>query len=55
MISLQRVAVPLFSPAVPLVGMPGNTVDRSALYAGDTIHRIHDIVPATATVALLAR
>ena len=55
MISLQRPAVPLFSPAVPLVGMPGNAVDRSALYAGDTIHRIHDIVPATEAVALLAR
>jgi uncharacterized membrane protein YadS len=30
-------------------------VDRSAIYAGETIHRIHHIVPAAEAVARLAR
>ena len=35
-------------------GMNAAVVDRAALYAGETIHRISDIVPATDTVARLA-
>jgi NAD(P)H-dependent flavin oxidoreductase YrpB (nitropropane dioxygenase family) len=54
MVSLQRVAVPLYTPALPLAGMDAAMVDRSALYAGETIHRIHDIVPAAQAVAQLA-
>jgi NAD(P)H-dependent flavin oxidoreductase YrpB (nitropropane dioxygenase family) len=53
-VSLQRVAVPLYTPALPLIGMDAAMVDRSALYAGETIHRIHDIVPAAEAVARLA-
>ncbi|HEU4363713.1 MAG TPA: nitronate monooxygenase [Mycobacterium sp.] len=54
MVALQRVAVPLYTPALPLMGMDAKMVDRSALYAGETIHRIHDIVPAAEAVARLA-
>ncbi len=53
-VSLQRVAVPLYTPALPLIGMDAAMVDRSALYAGETIHRIHDIIPAAEAVARLA-
>lgn len=54
MVALQRVSVPLFTPALPLAGMPAEMVDRSALYAGETIHRINDIVPAVEAVKRLA-
>lgn len=54
MVALQRVAVPLYTPALPLMGMDAKMVDRSALYAGETIHRIHGIVPAAEAVARLA-
>jgi uncharacterized membrane protein YadS len=52
-LAMQRVAVPLYTPALPLAGMDSAAVDRSALYAGETIHRIHDIVPAAEVVARL--
>lgn len=53
-VSLQRVGVPLYTPALPLAGMDARMVDRAALYAGETIHRIHDIVSAAEAVARLA-
>lgn len=53
-ISLQYNALPLFTPALPLVGMNAGLVDRSALYAGETIHRVHGVVPAAEAVAQLA-
>ncbi|OBH18180.1 NAD(P)H-dependent flavin oxidoreductase [Mycolicibacter sinensis] len=53
MLALQRVAVPLYTPALPLAGMDPAVVERSALYAGETIHRIHDIIPAAQAVARL--
>lgn len=52
-LAMQRVAMPLYTPALPLAGMDPATVDRSALYAGETIHRIDDIVPAAEAVARL--
>ncbi|MEO8816361.1 MAG: nitronate monooxygenase, partial [Mycobacterium sp.] len=52
-VSLQRVSVPLYTPALPLVGMDAAMVDRSALYAGETIHRIHDVIPAAEALARL--
>jgi nitronate monooxygenase len=52
--SLQRVAIPLYTPALPLTGMDTAVVDRTALYAGETIHRIRDIVSAIDAVARLA-
>jgi NAD(P)H-dependent flavin oxidoreductase YrpB (nitropropane dioxygenase family) len=54
MVALQRVGVPLYTPALPLIGMDAAMVDRSALYAGETVHRIHDIIPAADAVARLA-
>jgi nitronate monooxygenase len=53
MIRLQRAAWPVFTPALPLVGMPDSSVDRAALYAGETIHRIADLIPAAEAVARL--
>lgn len=54
MVAFQRPAVPLLSPALPVAGMPDASVDRAALYAGETIHRIDDVVPAAEAVARLA-
>jgi hypothetical protein len=51
--ALQRPSRPFFSPAMPLAGMPDDTVDRCALYAGESSRRISDIVPAAAAVARL--
>jgi len=45
--AMQRVGVPVFSPALPLRGMPGEAVDRCALYAGESAVRMHDLVPAS--------
>ena len=49
----QRVGIPLFSPALPLAGMPAESVDRTALYAGETLHRIDSVIPAREAVAKL--
>jgi NAD(P)H-dependent flavin oxidoreductase YrpB (nitropropane dioxygenase family) len=49
----QRVTVPLFSPGLPLAGMPADRVDSSALYAGESLHRIDAVVPAAEAVAQL--
>ncbi|MEZ0384735.1 NAD(P)H-dependent flavin oxidoreductase [Mycobacterium sp. pW045] len=53
MLVAQRSAVPLYTPALPLAGMDPAAVDRSALYAGETSRRIHDIVPAAEALARL--
>ncbi|MBI2244033.1 MAG: nitronate monooxygenase [Nocardioides sp.] len=50
----QRVNIPLFTPALPLAGMPAESVDRTALYAGETLHRIDAVIPAAEAVAGLA-
>jgi NAD(P)H-dependent flavin oxidoreductase YrpB (nitropropane dioxygenase family) len=51
--SMQRVGVPFFGPGVPLAGMPDDVVDRSALYAGETVRSIGDVIPAAEAVARL--
>jgi NAD(P)H-dependent flavin oxidoreductase YrpB (nitropropane dioxygenase family) len=51
----QRVTMPLFGPALPLAGMPDASIERTALYAGETVHKIDGIVPAREAVALLTR
>ncbi|WP_063039472.1 NAD(P)H-dependent flavin oxidoreductase [Nocardia pseudovaccinii] len=51
---MQRPAIPLFSPAAPLEGMPGQWVDRAALYAGESVLRINGVVSAKQAVAELA-
>jgi uncharacterized membrane protein YadS len=43
----------LFSPALPLAGMPAELVERTALYAGETLHRIDSVIPAGEAVAQL--
>jgi NAD(P)H-dependent flavin oxidoreductase YrpB (nitropropane dioxygenase family) len=53
-VALQRPGLPLFTPALPLSGMPPDTIDRSALYAGETVSRLHDVIPAAEAVARLA-
>jgi nitronate monooxygenase len=50
----QRSQVPLFTPALPLAGMPADTVESTALYAGETVRRLHDIIPAAHAVAQLS-
>lgn len=54
LMALQRPGLPFFSPALPLAGMSPDTVDRSALYAGETVRRLHDVIPAAEAVARLA-
>jgi hypothetical protein len=49
----QRPALPLFSPALPLAGMPDSAVERTALYAGETARRLQDIIPAEEAVLRL--
>ena len=50
---LQRPGLPFFAPGLPLVGMPAASVDHSALYAGETLHRLDQVVPAAEAVAAL--
>jgi hypothetical protein len=49
----QRAGIPLFTPALPVVGMPDKAADSTALYAGETVSRLHDIIPAAQAVAQL--
>lgn len=51
---LQRIDLGLFTAALPLRSMPAEFADRTALYAGETLHRIHDVIPAAEAVARLA-
>jgi NAD(P)H-dependent flavin oxidoreductase YrpB (nitropropane dioxygenase family) len=53
MTSLQRPGMPLFGPALPLAGMPESALDRTALYAGETVRKIDDVIPAREAVARL--
>jgi NAD(P)H-dependent flavin oxidoreductase YrpB (nitropropane dioxygenase family) len=49
----QRPGIPLFSPSPPLAGMPDRTVGSTALYAGETVARLHDVIPAAQVVERL--
>ena len=53
MTSRQRVGLPFFGPALPLADVPEAWVDRTALYAGETVRRIDDIVSAREAVERL--
>jgi NAD(P)H-dependent flavin oxidoreductase YrpB (nitropropane dioxygenase family) len=53
LMTLQRPELPFFSPALPLAGMSHGTIGRSALYAGETVRRLHDVIPAAEAVARL--
>jgi NAD(P)H-dependent flavin oxidoreductase YrpB (nitropropane dioxygenase family) len=50
---LQRVGVPLFSPAALLRGEDERLVEVAPLYAGAAVDRLHDIVPAAEAVRRL--
>jgi NAD(P)H-dependent flavin oxidoreductase YrpB (nitropropane dioxygenase family) len=50
----QRPGVPLFSPSLPVAGMPDPSVDRTALYAGETVARLNEVIPAARAVDQLA-
>jgi nitronate monooxygenase len=52
--ALQRPELPFFTPALPLEGMPADSVERSALYAGETVRRMYDVIPAAQAVSRLA-
>lgn len=53
MVAAQRPGLPLFTPALPLRGMPASSVDRAALYAGETARRIDDVISAAEAVERL--
>ena len=46
LIALQRPELPLFSPYAPTTSMPKQLLDAGALYAGQTVARLHDVRPA---------
>ena len=52
--ALQLPGLPLFSPIAPTVGMPDSSVDRTALYAGETVLRLNSVVSANQAVSDLA-
>ena len=54
MTGLQRVGLPFFSPGVPLAGMPDDSVETLALYAGETHRRIAEVVSAAEAVEQLS-
>lgn len=51
---LQRTAIPLFSPMVPLAGAPEAACEYTALYAGETALRLDRVVPAREAVRELS-
>ena len=51
----QRVPLPLYGPSLPVVGMPEDAVERTALYAGETVAKISDVVSASEAVDRLTR
>ncbi|MGH3675196.1 MAG: nitronate monooxygenase [Mycobacterium sp.] len=46
----QTPGLPFFSPIAPTVGMPASSVDRAALYAGETALRMTAVIPARQAV-----
>jgi NAD(P)H-dependent flavin oxidoreductase YrpB (nitropropane dioxygenase family) len=50
----QRPDRPLLGPFAPVEGGPANLLDAGALYAGESVARIHDIRPAAEVVEELA-
>ena len=54
LIRLQSPALPVFTPLAPLRGMPDSSVECGALYAGETVLRIGEIVSAEQAVKCLA-
>ena len=53
-IAVQRPGVPILTPAPPTDDGPSNLVDAGALYAGESVARLHDVRPAGEVVRELA-
>jgi NAD(P)H-dependent flavin oxidoreductase YrpB (nitropropane dioxygenase family) len=51
---LQTTGLPAYSPIPPVVGAPDRMVEVAPLYAGETVARIGDILPAADIVRALA-
>ena len=51
----QTAARPFFGPFAPTTDGPRNLLDAGALYAGESVARLHDIRPAADLVRELAR
>ena len=51
----QTAARPFFGPLAPTADGPSNLLDAGALYAGESVARLHDIRPAADLVRELAR
>jgi nitronate monooxygenase len=52
-LGMQRPGLPLFSPIAPTIGMPDSVVDRTALYAGETVLRMTSVISAQQAVTEL--
>jgi nitronate monooxygenase len=50
---MQTPRLPMFSPIAPTVGMPESRVDRTALYAGETVLRMTSVISARQAVTEL--
>lgn len=50
---MQRPALPLFSPVAATIGMPDSVVDRTALYAGETVLKMTSVISAADAVTVL--
>src|SRR5262249_42429217 len=50
----QTPRLPVFSPAAAVKQMPGSWVDRTALYAGESVLRMTSVISARDAVAELA-
>lgn len=51
---MQTPSLPMFSPIAPTIGMPESVVDRTALYAGETVLRMTSVISARQAVTDLA-
>jgi nitronate monooxygenase len=54
LIPYQRSELPLFGPYAPTNELPRNLMDAGALYAGESVARMHDVRPAGELVRELA-
>ncbi len=53
-VKMQTPSLPMFSPIAPTIGMPESVVDRTALYAGETVLRMTSVISARQAVTDLA-
>jgi len=55
LVAMQRLALPLYSPAAPVRGMASHRLEVAPLYAGTCVAQIDRLRPAAEVVAELAR